>query len=54
MITVAHDLTEELFEKKGSLKLRDSVSRLERVYTQGYFKRVIAALKVLCEQEPEL
>lgn len=44
---VAHDLTDELFEKREKLRLRESVARLEKVYTQGYFKRVIQALKEL-------
>jgi|GEM_PF-5651554 len=44
---VAHDLTEELFDKREGLKLRESVARLEKSYTQGYFKRVIQALKEL-------
>jgi HD-GYP domain-containing protein (c-di-GMP phosphodiesterase class II) len=48
---VAHDLTEELFDKRGALKLKESVARLERIYTQGYFKRVIQALKELCMED---
>lgn len=44
---VAHDLTDELYEKREGLKLRESVARLEKTYTQGYFKRVIQALKEL-------
>ncbi len=44
---VAHELTHELWEQRGGLKLAESVVRLEKMYTQGYFKRVIAALKQL-------
>lgn len=48
---VAHELTHELWDKKSGLKLSESVSALEKVYTQGYFKRVIAALKDLTAKE---
>jgi HD-GYP domain-containing protein (c-di-GMP phosphodiesterase class II) len=51
---VAHDLTDELFEKRQGLKLSESVARLEKTYTQGYFKRVIQALKDLSGEPPAL
>jgi len=48
---VAHDITEELFDKRENLKLKESLIRLEKIYSQGYFKRVLNALKELCEEQ---
>lgn len=48
---VAHELAHDLWDKKGDIKLSESVARFEKLYTQGYFKRVIAALKDLTTKE---
>lgn len=50
---VAHELAHDLWEKKGDIKLAESVAELEKTHTQGYFKRVIAALKDLTAREAQ-
>ncbi|MGZ3650540.1 MAG: HD-GYP domain-containing protein [Bdellovibrionota bacterium] len=51
LFIVAHAITEELFEKQEEFNLKEAVARLEKIYTQGYFRRVIAALKDLAYKE---
>ncbi|HEY8279142.1 MAG TPA: HD domain-containing phosphohydrolase [Bdellovibrionota bacterium] len=51
LFIIAHDLTDELYDKKKKFSLKDSVGRLEKTYTQGYFRRVIAALKEQVSKE---
>lgn len=51
LFIVAHSITEELFDRQGEFDLRTCVARLERTYTQGYFKRVVAAVKELAHKE---
>jgi HD-GYP domain-containing protein (c-di-GMP phosphodiesterase class II) len=47
---IAHELTDELFDKKGSLDLKKSVADLEKKYYQGYFKRVLSSLSELAKK----
>jgi hypothetical protein len=51
LFIVAHAITEELFDMRESFSLRGCVGRLEATYTQGYFRRVIAAVKELANRE---
>lgn len=48
---LAHELAHDLWEQKSEFRFADSVAALEKTYTQGYFKRVIAALKELTAKE---
>jgi HD-GYP domain-containing protein (c-di-GMP phosphodiesterase class II) len=54
LFIVAHAITEELFDMREEFSLRECVGRLELAYTQGYFRRVIAALKELAHKEAGL
>lgn len=51
VFVVGHAITEELFDLRDQFSLKDCVTRLEHTYTQGYFRRVIAALKELAYKE---
>jgi HD-GYP domain-containing protein (c-di-GMP phosphodiesterase class II) len=51
VFVVAHFVTEELFEVREAFSLKECVGRLEQIYTQGYFRRVITALKELAFKE---
>lgn len=50
LFIVAHEITDELFDKKVAFNLADCVARLERTYVQGYFRRVISAVKELASK----
>jgi HD-GYP domain-containing protein (c-di-GMP phosphodiesterase class II) len=54
LFIVAHAITEELFDLREKFTLRECVGRLELAYSQGYFRRVIAALKELAHKEAGL
>lgn len=47
---IAHELTDELYDRKAQFNLKEMVERLERSYNQGYFRKVVTALSELSKK----